>query len=142
MTMWRVEFFVERKKRHFTADGAVYYRCSYDGTVSAALPDGEACPTCGRNSELHNGKELQMSLIPPPKDRKPLGYFVLVLLVLYVAVSQFMPPILLALYWAWVILGIAYLVQAKVESSLPRTFLGNLMRVIRAHAWPYYIAVR
>jgi hypothetical protein len=83
-----------------------------------------------------------MSLIPAKADRRPLGNFVFVMTALYLVVSSFLPPLACALNWAWVIAGVAFLVQTKVEPGLPRTFVGNVRRVLKAHAWPYFVARR
>jgi hypothetical protein len=83
-----------------------------------------------------------MALLPPQEDRKPLVQFVCILTIIYIGASSFLASLPLALYWAWVIAGVAFLVQARVEPGLPRTLSGNIRRVMRAHVWPWYLIKR
>ena len=82
-----------------------------------------------------------MTLIPPRTDRAPLFYFIAQMLVLSVG-AAWLPLIVRAAYLAWVIIGVAILVQVKVVPALPMTFGGNVMRILKAHAWPLYLLTR
>jgi hypothetical protein len=82
-----------------------------------------------------------MNLIPPRTDRAPLFYFIAQMLVLSVG-AAWLPLIVRAAYLAWVIIGVAILVQVKVVPALPMTFGGNVMRILKAHAWPLYLLTR
>lgn len=82
-----------------------------------------------------------MSLLPPREDRAPLVYFILQLLALSIC-AGWLPLLLQALYIAWVIAGLAFLVGARSVPALPRTFGGNLLRLMKAHAWPFFLAQR
>lgn len=82
-----------------------------------------------------------MTLIPPRPDRAPLWYFVAQMLVLSIGASC-LPPLQRAAYLAWVIAGVAILVQVNVVPALPKTFGANLLRILKAHAWPVYLLTR
>ena len=82
-----------------------------------------------------------MSLLPHKEDRIPLLYFVSQMLVLSFC-ACWLPLLTRAFYLSWVILGVAYLVEAKASPALPRTFSGNLLRILKAHLWPLFMAKR
>jgi len=80
-------------------------------------------------------------MIPPRSDRVPLACFIGQMLALSIC-ATWLPPFLRAAYLAWVICGVAFLVQMQVAPGLPKTFGGNLLRILKAHAWPLFVVGR
>lgn len=78
-------------------------------------------------------------ILPPPAEIVPLLTFLGLLLAFNMVAGYWFSLWATALYGAWLAVGIAVVVRSGVEPGLPRSFGGNLRRVLRAHIWPLYV---
>jgi len=70
-------------------------------------------------------------VLPPASDVIPLLMFLGLLLAFNMGAGLILPTWGVAFYGAWLAVGIAALARAGVEPGLPKSFWGNLRRLLR-----------
>ncbi len=79
-----------------------------------------------------------MSFIPSKQDRLPLLWFFISALIIYEALMFFFPPVICFMLYAWLVVGLGYLVKISAVPALPKTLAGHFLRWSMAALWPYY----